>query len=222
MKEVEVWVAHLSELDNGSSEPEDSMSSLPVNLRGLVPPNLLQILDNIQQYNTIHEPGIGKSNQLVTRDLNEFLDHTETRVLDPVGGLGDPTRLIRGSITGRIREGSRLNGPLRGPNETFREFLRNSHDPANAERPRKRAIGSFLLFLTTTTTTQGATIVAPATLTIVRWPLGCDSWSWLCAGPAAAVSATAAEDHNDLTDHDHNEDDNDADERTTRTRGWSG
>ena len=42
------------------------------------------------------------------RDLNEFPDHTETQVLDPVGGLGDPTRLIRGSITGRIREGSRV------------------------------------------------------------------------------------------------------------------
>ncbi|KAF9018958.1 hypothetical protein BDZ89DRAFT_1044166 [Hymenopellis radicata] len=42
------------------------------------------------------------------RDLNEFPDHADTRVLDPAGGLGYSTRLIRGSITGRIREGSRV------------------------------------------------------------------------------------------------------------------
>ncbi|KAF9036020.1 hypothetical protein BDZ89DRAFT_1061845, partial [Hymenopellis radicata] len=38
------------------------------------------------------------------------------------------------------------------------------------------------------------TIVTPAALTTVRQPPGCASGSRLCAGPAAAVFATAADD----------------------------
>ncbi|KAF9025943.1 hypothetical protein BDZ89DRAFT_1040266 [Hymenopellis radicata] len=65
--------------------------------------NFFQVRDlNNSNLDQIRDPSYG------SRDLNEFPDHTETRVLDPVGGLGDPTHLIRGSITGRIREGSRV------------------------------------------------------------------------------------------------------------------
>ncbi|KAF9047986.1 hypothetical protein BDZ89DRAFT_1257724 [Hymenopellis radicata] len=45
---------------------------------------------------------------ILGRDLNEFAGHADTRVLDPAGGLGYLTRLIPGSIAGRIREGSRV------------------------------------------------------------------------------------------------------------------
>ncbi|KAF8883391.1 hypothetical protein CPB85DRAFT_1233255, partial [Mucidula mucida] len=49
----------------------------------------------------------------VCRDLNEFLGHAETRVLDPAGDLGYLTCLIRGSIVSRVINGSRV-GHLSG------------------------------------------------------------------------------------------------------------
>ncbi|KAF9016145.1 hypothetical protein BDZ89DRAFT_1118255 [Hymenopellis radicata] len=78
------------------------------------------------------------------RDLNESADHASLPILDPLGHLGDPIRLIRRPVTGRITYRSRIGLWRREYSSRVlvltRQYLvkrgLNSHDSANAERPR--------------------------------------------------------------------------------------
>ncbi|KAF9022126.1 hypothetical protein BDZ89DRAFT_1042403 [Hymenopellis radicata] len=108
-----------------------------------------------------------------------------------LGHLGDPIHLILKRALTSPKQAIRVN---------FCSILTIRQTPRGRISVQSDGFSLFLVPPPPTTTTQCATVVATASLTIVRRPLECGSWSWLYAGPAA-VSMTAAED-NERPDND--------------------
>ncbi|KAF9001634.1 hypothetical protein BDZ89DRAFT_1244215 [Hymenopellis radicata] len=118
------------------------------------------------------------TNMYIPRDLNESADHAGLPILDPLGHLGDPIRLIRRPVTvgSHMDRGSASGGAIKraltSPKQAIRvnfcSILTIRQTPRGRVSVRSDGFSVFLVPPPPTTTTQCATVVATASLTIVR------------------------------------------------------